>query len=269
MDRDAIIAAMMFGGSGSGGGSGLPDVTISDNGKSLKVVSGAWAAADDEFVVTFTKSGAMWLSDYGQSDITNAVNAKKRVYGKVNGGSITDDANVSHYSLLLPLEGTSTQYGCVFGGALQSATNTVFCTFVVYGLVVTAYTKTVAIPDAIAPAPFVVNYTITGQSGNTYTLSADATLAQILAAKAAGREIKAVLTTIEGTAELPLTTSGLTFVCFSMAAPYDLAYSLFAVSHYTNDGVETAEGRIVPISTIQMSYNPSTDELSITNVPEV
>ena len=43
---DAIIAAKLVGGSGgSGGGSGLPEVTADDNGDVLTVVEGAWGKA--------------------------------------------------------------------------------------------------------------------------------------------------------------------------------------------------------------------------------
>ena len=40
-----VIAAIPGGGGGSDGGSGLPEVTAADNGKFLRVVEGAWAAA--------------------------------------------------------------------------------------------------------------------------------------------------------------------------------------------------------------------------------
>lgn len=43
---DALIAAKLMGGSGgSGGGSGLPEVTADDNGDVLTVVEGAWGKA--------------------------------------------------------------------------------------------------------------------------------------------------------------------------------------------------------------------------------
>lgn len=54
MDRDAILAAMLFGG-------GLPGVTSSDNGKVLGVDDGEWGAVADKgkpFYVNFTIMGA-------------------------------------------------------------------------------------------------------------------------------------------------------------------------------------------------------------------
>jgi hypothetical protein len=70
---------------GSGGGSALPAVTSDDNGKMLTVVDGAWAAADNRFVVTCTPtaqdySGTM---DKTPSEIDEAWNSGKSIWFKV------------------------------------------------------------------------------------------------------------------------------------------------------------------------------------------
>ena len=270
MDREAMIAALIFGGSGSGG-SGLPDVTISDNGKSLKVVSGAWAAEDDEFVVTFTKNGSVWSADKGEDEIKAAITAKKRVFGKVNGASITEDNNIKMYTVIVPLEGTSASHGTVFGGALQSATNTVFCTFIVYGFVVTAYTKTVAIPDSIVP--FIVNFTITGlPTGTSYPVTVDVLLNDIYAAVQSGqRVIGSVALSAVNVALADL--SGITWnanrdgyvaVDFNIIG---LNGGVVTLGHanISDDGIsETASLDIIPLSTAQMSYDSGTGTLAIT-----
>lgn len=260
MDREAMIAALIFGGSGGGG---LPAVTSSDNGKSLKVVSGAWAAADDEFVVTFTKNGSVWSADKGEDEIKAAITAKKRVFGKVNGSSITEDNNIKMYTVIVPLEGTSASHGTVFGGALQSVTNTIFCTFIVYGLVVTAYTKTVA----IAPAPLYVNFTITGAAvDNVYPLSADKTLAEIDAAIKAGADVIGTCniggqdTPQARIASTKYTNGDLSFVGFTILGTVGGSPVMGVVEYDTNGASLT----MIPLSTAQMTYDSGTGTLAIT-----
>ena len=274
MDREAMIAALIFGGSGSGG---LPSVTSSDNGKSLKVVSGAWAAEDDEFVVTFTKSESTWSANKTAVNIDDAISAKQRVYGKVSASAITNNSAFSGLTLLIPLNGdcggvVGYHNGYSFGGSFQSGTSTILVNFNIHtnppslANSVTAYIKEIE----LAPAPFIVNYTITGAAVNgVYPMSADATLAQMQAAKSAGREIKAALTTLDGTIELPLISYGSNFAAFSNVIYYGNQWVIFQI-YTSNDGnSDSSGGQIVPLNTTVMFYNTSTDELSITNVPEV
>ena len=68
------------------GGSSLPSVTSSDNGKVLTVADGAWAAQAKKFIVTLTPSDATFT--FGQMDktageIKQAVDAGMEVWFQV------------------------------------------------------------------------------------------------------------------------------------------------------------------------------------------
>ena len=73
---DAVTLAMIKG-LGNGGGSSLPSVTSSDNGKVLTVEDGAWAAGDNLFVVT--ASGSPKTIDKTASEILAALSSGKDV----------------------------------------------------------------------------------------------------------------------------------------------------------------------------------------------
>lgn len=73
-----------------GGGSGLPDVTDADNGKTLKVVNGEWTAVDmSPFVVTYTISGTPTGNiypltfDHTMAEIEEAYSVGKEVITKI------------------------------------------------------------------------------------------------------------------------------------------------------------------------------------------
>ena len=83
----ALIKAL--GGSG-GGGSSLPAVTSSDNGKVLGVVDGAWAADANLFVVTANGTASV---DKTYAEIVAAYEAGKSVY-LVNSGATYILSNV-------------------------------------------------------------------------------------------------------------------------------------------------------------------------------
>lgn len=249
--------------------SGLPSVTSSDNGKSLRVVSGDWAADADDFVVTFTKNGSTWSADKNEGDIKSAITAKKRVYGKVSGTLVTTDNAIKMFTLLVPLSGTSNNTGTVFSGTYQSQTNTVTVSFVVYGLATSAYTKTVALSE-LPPLPsgtddykvltaydggwikamacITVKYTVTGQPvDGVYPLSASVLLADIQTMLSKGANVCATLTVGGETAILHPASMGTGYVTFSNVVFWDGAWVTFCVTH-TN---ESAQGQIVPISTVQ------------------
>lgn len=126
----------------------------------------------------------------------------------------------------------------------------------------------------VMKAPLVVHYTITGLPDNgVYPLSADYTLAQMLAAKAAGREVKASIQPGTDALELPLISrssgSVYDFVAFSNVTYYNGTWVIFQIATGNNGNVDTSTGEIIPINTTVMSYNTTSDTLSITNVPEV
>lgn len=262
MEKFGLLA--LQGGGGSGGG--LPPVTSADNGKALTVVNGEWAAAEDEFVVTFTKSGSTWSADKNSLDIYDALSAKKRVYGKVAGSSVTGDGYVSLYTLLVPLEGTSNNSGYVFGGAYQSDANTVFCTFIINGISVTAYTKTVAID----PEPLVVTYTITGlPTDNRYPMSSSHTLAQIRTALETGREVKSYSIFGSDEVRFPLigchyTDGDFDSAAFNGVALINGVWAFLCINQYTNGVIEEAKGIIIPVITGTMEYNSITNTLAFT-----
>lgn len=80
MNTGETIALIKAFGNG-GGGSSLPSVTSSDNGKVLAVKDGAWAAQQKKFIVTLTPtspdfSGTM---DKTVAEITAAYNAGQEI----------------------------------------------------------------------------------------------------------------------------------------------------------------------------------------------
>lgn len=258
---------------GSGGGGGLPPVTSADNGKVLAVENGSWAAADNDFVVSFTKSGSTWSADKLMTDIADAVSAKKRVYGKVAASLVSSNSTFSTETFLLPLfaKPATISYGYQFGGAYQTGTTTLFVNIVValvppLNQAVTAYVKEIE----LAPAPLVVNYTITGQpSGNAYLLSADKTYSEIAEAVLEGREIKAVLSMGDHRLTLPHISDGTGFIAFSGVTQFNEAWVVFHIVTLNSGGSVSSSGLIIPLNTTQMSYNTTSGELAITNVPEV
>lgn len=113
------------------GGSDLPEVSGSDNGKVLTVVSGEWAAAaaggggeSDVFIITFTLGeGGAATADKTIEEITAAANAGKCIMARLSSG------------LNLPEGGVLLEEG-EFGGGYFSLLNvgegSLFVTFVYY-----------------------------------------------------------------------------------------------------------------------------------------
>ena len=268
MKGEEFLAGILFGG-GSGGPS-LPAVTPSDNGKILRVIEGAWAKAENDFVVTFSKSGSAWSSNKTAVEIADAYSAGKNVYGICPGSAVTNDSSISNFNLILPLSGVTSGYYSTFGGSYQSDGATVFATILVglnssFQTIVTGYTKTVNIPEQM-----LVTFTITGQPvGGVYPMTADKTFSEIGAAVSGGRSVVGLLTVGTDTINIPLVSYGSGYFAFSSVTYYNTDWSVFQVE-VSNDGTsDTVQGSIVPISTVQMQYNTTSDTLSITNVPEV
>ena len=69
---DAVTLAMIKG--LGGGGSSLPSVTSSDNGKVLAVKNGAWAAGERNYVVTITYNSG-YSADKTYAEIVDAIHA--------------------------------------------------------------------------------------------------------------------------------------------------------------------------------------------------
>ena len=78
MGMDAVTLALIKSLSGNGGSS-LPSVTSSDNGKVLAVEDGAWAADSNLFVAEF--SGSPLTCDKTYQEVVDAVNAGRTVIG--------------------------------------------------------------------------------------------------------------------------------------------------------------------------------------------
>lgn len=148
--EEQYLAAIAEG--GSGGGSALPSVTAADNGKILLVEDGAWVVDENDFVVTFNKSGSTWTTDASFDAIEAAFTAGKNIYGQTAGANVTTDTSVRSFTLILPLSGFSSTYGFVFGGSYQSQTNTIFATIIRQRLVVQGFTKTIVVGSYSKPS---------------------------------------------------------------------------------------------------------------------
>lgn len=92
-DMIAAITAL-----GAGGSSSLPEVTAADNGKVLAVVEGAWdKASGGALVVTFTENDGTWSTDKTKSEIIEALESGRTVYGTTSTGELFP---VAYYSVM-------------------------------------------------------------------------------------------------------------------------------------------------------------------------
>ena len=108
----------------------------------------------------------------------------------------------------------------------------------------------------------VVTYTITGQpSGGVYPMSTDTAFTDIANAIISGREVKATFDGGTDVVILPAVSKGTDYVAFSNVTFWSNNWSVFQISHTSN---EQASGKIVPLSTAQMTFDSTTNTLAIT-----
>ena len=243
----------------------LPAVTASDNGKTLKVVSGDWTAVDDVYVVTFSYIAETenWIADKTYAEIKDAYDAKKRVYGAVGAYEITTDTLLSDFTLLIPLVSMRGNIP-LFCGTYQGETKTLCLSFTMMLSSVSAYIKEIiSLPEVIsnddyrvltafegawgkAPACQTIDYTVTGQPvDGVYPLSSSYLLNNIQDMLTAKANIRATLTIGADTLIMSPVSSGVGYVRYSSITFYNNVWCIFDVLHNN----EVCEGRIVPIST--------------------
>ena len=283
MDRDAIIAAMIFGGSGSGGGGG----------------------ADAPLVVNFSKSGNNIVCDTSIADILTASAAGKIVYGIVP-NSIADNSRINGTVGIFRLEGTATSLNYV-----NFYSSSVFPTDgystpmafllrlngskVLFNDVWTYTAESVKVNANVTPAndsptltsieiddttykivdkgePYEVEFTITGQpSGISYPVSVTDSLANIYDAFQRGDRVFGSVALSAGDVALGTLSSvapngnldGYVAVSFDIIG---ITEGMIVLGHAVirDDGnSEVATLEINPLSTAQMSYDSGTQTLAI------
>lgn len=273
MEKFGLLA---LGGGGSGGG--LPPVTSSDNGDVLGVVNGVWgkmSLTKETLVCTFTKSGNTISCDKTKAEIVAAYEAKQAVIGYAdfawaNASRVSGKAVMLLTEVWLQNGNPSTfTFACLYYLAGDSLTPDVSGNFVLVGQTVLTTLVWSANYIPIPKAPLMVEYTISGLPvDGVYPLTPGVSYSTILAAFHAERNVAGVSTVNTTALSLPLTAVDETvgYIMYSATVYFDNAWCVVEIVHNEN---ETAVAELHPINTTQMSYNTSTDELSITNVPEV
>lgn len=234
MDREAMIAALIFGGSGSGGGSGA-----------------------EVFVTTISYSAGGYLANHSASEIQTAYAAGKLCYAVY-----TDSGD----TFVFQLAGIKTNYAYFSRAIKFSSNNATITTLEVSNSGIAGFYAVTRSASILVPAPLIVNYTITGAPvGITYPLSADKTLSEMLAAKAEGREVISRIVTQDGTLEAPCTFyDASAIIMFSTVISFNNAYAVLEAQTIDSSGSDLSLGHIVPISTAQMTYDSGTGTLAIT-----
>ena len=119
---------------------------------------------------------------------------------------------------------------------------------------------------AVMKDPLVVTYTITGAAvDGVYPMSSDTSYADIQAAIAANRGVTAHITVDGVDAIIALSFMESTYVAYTTVTILNGALLCLAITHTAS----AAYGKMFPINTAQMLYDPSTQSLAMTNVPEV
>ena len=299
MDREAMIAALIFGGSGSGGG--LPAVTSADNGKILGVKNGAWASDKAALIVpimTMNDVGGAVSCTMGDrlSGIYEAYHAGKAVlftrpvangenYVGVLQNIVLNNSTYTASAVLIGGENAYKKKVVVFAEGPATTTawiggSTTFLT-TADGSLLPAVTgsdngKVLGVANgawgAVADKgePFYVTFTITGlPSDNVYPCSVDKTIADIVAAKAAGKNVigTANLGGIIGTAPLNAMIDdgqgGIDEVNFIVLGVMNGAPTMMTLNIIAAHGTETAQLVMTPLSVARMTYDSDTQTLAI------
>ena len=257
------------------GGGGLPPVTSSDDGKVLAVENGAWAAAEDALVCTFTKSGDNISCDKSRTEILAAYDAGKQVYGKCNLYSLFGNNFVgTGIFRLVNVDETNNRhvtFACEYYLPGDSSAADRCATLYIRG---TTFLSNYAWSAAsVTDNTLYVDYTITGQPvDNSYPLSCSHTLAQIAAAQAAGREVLGRLVfngiplaapaIVRAAASGKMIYSGVAFMA-------GMGWASMQIDHHIYDNVDSATLFLAVLNTTQIGYDSTTGTLYINNVPEV
>ena len=276
MDRDAIIAAMIFGGSGSGG---LPAVTSADNGKVLEVANGAWGAGKADLQVNLTlnmtdPSNIIGTADKTCQEIYEAYQAGKSISVRYNSGGVNFVGMIANatlssgvYSVFAVLlnHTFSTNYYVMYLGATSGLNAWT-------GQSVWLYSKpSTGIPkgDMATAIYYPVTFTISGQpTGNVYPLSCERTLAQIDAAIQANYNVIGICN-IGGVdtpqAQISSTAyngqdGALSMVSFTILGLVGGTPTMGTVIYDSYGATLT----MTPLSTAQMTYDSGTGTLAIT-----
>ena len=267
MDRDAILAAMMFGGSGSGGGGG----------------------ADAPLVVTFSQSGSTWSCDTSGDDIKAAVAAGKSVYGIYNNMYVfqltlcTKNSNAIEFSTVKSLDAPAkTVVWTLCGMKMASvwiwlSSERPLPPVIANGddgkiLSVTSSAQGTVGWAVDKGEPYEVIFSITGQpSGTSYPVIANRTIAEITAAAAAGARVYGWVALSANQIALGALSG------YAVDANDEViawAFDLLGLNGSTvilghaqinalGGGSEQATLHIIPLSTAQMTYDSGTQTLAI------
>lgn len=275
MDREAMIAALIFGGSGSGGGGG----------------------ADAPFVIKFTKQNNTIKTDKTSTEIGDALTA-----GKPMVALATRDIFGGNQADIIQFELANTEEFFI-GSGIEFVSRAVFYGDNTYATISAyritgksilgswsweAHTDPIYLPrvtnsddgkvlgvssgawGAVADKgePFYVTFTITGQPvSGVYPLSADKTLAEIDAAIDAGCDIIGQIS-LDGITIFTARTSAieydanddLDFVSFSLMGILN-GFPVLGVLEYPDSG--SIRLGMFPLSTAQMTYDSTTQTLAI------
>ena len=276
MNKDAMIAALIFGGSGSGGGSVTP--------------------AEKMFVVNFSKENNAIVADKTKAEIEAAIAAGQTIAGLAPGTLFGDD-NIPLVQLFLTntqsASGPST-YLYFQSGVYRYLPSETFATYQIEGVIAggnllwNGATKNMNYLPIVSGAdngkvlgvsngawgavadkgePFYVTFTITGAAvDNIYPLSADKTILEIGAAITAGKNVIALCNM--GGQDTPqaniidtwFDNGSLLVVSFGMIGMLNGVPMMGLILDNAGTSISLT---VVPLSTAQMTYDSATQTLAI------